>query len=55
VVGTQRAGSERTVRAEPPITVLLGNAPGVELSYRGKPFDLSPYLRGKVARVTLED
>ncbi|HFD79631.1 MAG TPA: helix-turn-helix domain-containing protein [Gammaproteobacteria bacterium] len=55
VVGNQRAGSERTVRAEPPIHILLGNAPGVELSYRGKPVDLAPYSRGKVARLTLED
>jgi cytoskeleton protein RodZ len=55
VAGTQRAGSERTVRAEPPIHVLLGNAPGVELTYRGEPVDLTPHQRGKVARFTLED
>jgi cytoskeleton protein RodZ len=55
VVGTQRAGSERTVTAEPPIFILLGNAPAVELSYRGASVDLAPYQRGNVARVTLED
>jgi cytoskeleton protein RodZ len=55
VVGTQRAGSERTVRAEPPIQLLLGNAPAVELIYRGKAVDMTPYRRGKVARITLED
>lgn len=55
VVGTQRAGSERTVRAEPPIQLLLGNAPGVELTYRGEIVDMTPYRRGKVARLTLED
>ncbi len=55
VVGTQYAGSERTVRAEPPIQILLGNAPGVELVYRGKVVDITPYQRGKVARLTLED
>lgn len=55
VVGTQRAGSERTVRVEPPVSLLLGNAPGVELSYRGKAVDLVPHRRGKVARLTLED
>jgi cytoskeleton protein RodZ len=55
VVGTQPAGSERTVRAEPPVQILLGNAPGVVLEYRGKPVDLEPYRRGKVARVVLED
>jgi cytoskeleton protein RodZ len=55
VVGTQRAGSQRTVRAEPPIQILLGNAPGVEISYRGKVVDLQSFQRGKVARLVLED
>jgi len=55
VVGTQYAGSERTVRAEPPIQILLGNAPGVELVYRGEVVDIEPYQRGKVARLILED
>ncbi|HHJ17732.1 MAG TPA: DUF4115 domain-containing protein [Gammaproteobacteria bacterium] len=55
VAGIQRAGSERTVRADPPIRILLGNAPGVELIYRGEVVDIKPYQRGKVARLTLED
>jgi len=55
VVGIQNAGSERSVRAEPPVQLLLGNAPGVELEYRGKPVDLTRYRRGKVARLVLED
>lgn len=55
VVGTQPAGSERTVRAEPPIQLLLGNAPGVELTYRGERVDMTPHQRGKVARLTLEN
>ena len=55
VVGTQPAGSERTVRAEPPIQVLIGNAPGVELTYRGDPVDITSNQRGKVSRVTLDD
>lgn len=55
VVGIQSAGSERSVRAEPPVQLLLGNAPGVELEYRGKPVDLTRYRRGKVARLVLED
>jgi len=55
VVGTQYAGSERTVRAKPPIQILLGNAPGVELLYRGKVVDIKPFQRGKVAHLTLED
>ena len=55
VVGTQRAGTERTVRVEPPVHLLLGNAPGVEVLFRGRPVDLGSHQRGKVARVTLED
>ena len=55
VVGTQTAGSERSVRAEPPVQILLGNAPGVAIEYRGKPVDLTRYRRGKVARLVLED
>ena len=55
VVGTQPAGSERTVRAEPPVQLLLGNAPGVVVEYRGRVVDLKPYQRGKVARLVLED
>ncbi len=55
VVGTQLAGSERTVRVEPPVYLLLGNAPGVEVSFRGRPVDVTPHQRGKVARLTLED
>ncbi|TCK17479.1 cytoskeleton protein RodZ [Thiogranum longum] len=55
VVGTQHAGTERIVRAEPPIDILLGNAPGVKMTWRGKPVDLTPYQRGKVARIKLEN
>ena len=55
MAGIQRAGSERTVRADPPIRILLGNAPGVELIYRGEVVDIKPHQRGKVARLTLED
>ena len=55
VVGVQPAGSERTVRAEPPIQILLGNAPGVEITYRGEVVDITSHQRGKVARLTLDD
>jgi cytoskeleton protein RodZ len=55
VVGTQTAGTERSVRAEPPVQILLGNAPAVEVEYRGKSVDMKRYQRGKVARLVLED
>jgi cytoskeleton protein RodZ len=53
--GNQLAGSVRSVSAEPPISILLGNAPGVTILYRGNPVDIAPYQRGKVARLVLED
>jgi len=55
VVGTQPAGSERTLQVEPPVQILLGNAPGVVVEYRGKPVDLKPYRHGRIARLVLED
>jgi cytoskeleton protein RodZ len=48
------AGSERTVRGQPPFQVVVGNAAGVTLTYDGKPVDLKPYIRGDVARLTLK-
>jgi cytoskeleton protein RodZ len=48
------AGSERAVRGVPPLTVVIGNAHGVTLSYRGKPVDLGPHTKVDVARLTLE-
>lgn len=48
------AGSERVVRGTPPLTVVIGNAHGVTLSYRGTAVDLEPHTKVDVARLTLE-
>lgn len=48
------AGATREIRGRPPLQLVVGNASGVELSYRGTPVDLSPYTRTDVARLTLE-
>lgn len=48
------AGSERAVRGQPPFQLVIGNAPHVELTYNGKPVDLEPYIKGEVARLTLQ-
>lgn len=46
-----RAGSEVTVEGRPPLTVFLGNAPGVRVFVDGERFDQSPFTRrGNVAR-----
>lgn len=48
------SGSERVVRGKPPLELVVGNAPGVSLVYRGKTVDLVPHTRTGVARLTLE-
>ena len=47
-------GSERVVEGEPPLTLVIGNAHAVRLSFRNKPVDLVPHTRVDVARITLE-
>jgi len=49
--GLQREGRRREVVGEPPISLLLGNAKGVELSVNDEPYVVpSSGVRGKVAR-----
>jgi cytoskeleton protein RodZ len=51
---TGGAGMTQTVNAVPPLEVALGNAPAVDVTFRGQPLDLAPYTRGNVARVGLK-
>ncbi|WP_129139262.1 RodZ domain-containing protein [Modicisalibacter coralii] len=54
LVGLQSAGTQATAEGEPPFRLTIGNASGVELSYRGKPVDLGAHTGGNnVARFTL--
>jgi len=46
-------GTEQTIDGEGPFTLIVGNAKGVALQFRGQPIDLSPYTRDQVARLTL--
>jgi cytoskeleton protein RodZ len=48
------AGTEQTVSGEPPLTLVVGNAPGVRLTHNGQPVDLAPHTNVSVARLTLE-
>jgi cytoskeleton protein RodZ len=48
------AGSVRIVRGMPPLSLVVGNAPSVNLTFRGKPVDLEPHTRTGVARLTVE-
>jgi cytoskeleton protein RodZ len=47
-------GSQRTVRGEPPLSLVIGNAHGVKLTYRGRAVDLGPHTKVDVARLVLE-
>jgi cytoskeleton protein RodZ len=48
------AGSDAQVTARPPLEVVVGNAPEVQMTWDGKPFDLAPHTEVAVARFTLE-
>ena len=53
VSALQPTGSRQALAGRAPFTLVVGNAPGVQVEYQGKAVDLSPYTRGNVARVVL--
>lgn len=54
LVGLQPAGSQVTIEGEPPFRLTIGNATGVELTYRNEPVELAAYTGGNnVARFNL--
>jgi cytoskeleton protein RodZ len=48
------SGTVRRVSGLPPLTVVVGNAHGVRMTYDGKPIDLARHTKIDVARLTLE-
>jgi cytoskeleton protein RodZ len=46
-------GTKRTVAGALPLSLVIGNAAAVRVSYNGNPVDLTPYIRVEVARLTL--
>jgi cytoskeleton protein RodZ len=48
-----RAGSERTLIATPPLSVTLGNAPGVAVTVNGRAVPTPPLAQGAVARFSV--
>jgi cytoskeleton protein RodZ len=48
------AGARRVVVGRPPLSVVIGNAAAVRLTYNDAPVDLKPYVKIEVARLTLE-
>lgn len=48
------AGAEYRMQGRRPLSLVIGNARGVRLTYNGQAFDLAPHTRVEVARFTLE-
>jgi cytoskeleton protein RodZ len=48
------AGTSSEVSGKPPFRVVIGNAPGVSLTYNGREVDLAPHTKVTVARLTLQ-
>ena len=47
-------GTEHRMQGRRPLSLVIGNARGVRLTYNGQPFDLMPHTKVDVARFTLE-
>lgn len=48
-----RAGEIRSLQGRPPVSLRIGYARGLQLSYNGQPVDLKPYIRGETASLKL--
>lgn len=48
------ANIEETVQGEPPLYVIIGNAPDTTLIFNNQPIDLAPVTNDRVARLKLE-
>ncbi len=49
-----QSGSKRRLYGKPPLSVIVGNAHGVRLTYNNAPVDLERHTKVDVARFTLE-
>lgn len=49
-----RPGESARVEGAPPLTAVIGNAAGTQVSFRGSPVDLGSATRGNVARLELK-
>lgn len=53
VSSLQPAGAERVLRTRPPLTLVIGNASRVQVTFNDRPIDLKPHTRAEVARLTV--
>lgn len=51
--GLQKAGTTLQLRGQYPVKMIIGNAAAASITVQGKPYDLSQYQAGQVARITL--
>lgn len=49
-----RAGSEQSVVLNPPVSIVVGNAAGVRMTYDDASYDLRRHIKVDVARFALE-
>ena len=49
-----QAGESLSVDGVAPLVVRVGNAPAVQLTFKGQVVDLVPYTRNNVARIELK-
>ena len=54
ITGTQPAGSVREVSGDLPLSLVIGNASGVTVTWRGSPVDVAPHMRLGIARFRIE-
>jgi cytoskeleton protein RodZ len=54
VAGNKAAGERILLGGEPPYKMVFGNAAAVKITINGETYDLEPYTRGNVARLTLD-
>ena len=54
ITGTQPSGTVRELSGELPLSLIIGNAGGVAVTWRGMPIDLAPHMRQGIARFRIE-
>ncbi|MCG6965716.1 MAG: DUF4115 domain-containing protein [Chromatiaceae bacterium] len=52
--GEMPKGTRKLLGGQPPYKMVIGNSQAVTITVNGKPFDLTPYAKGNVARFTLD-
>ena len=48
------ANSRQSIEIAPPVSIVVGNAAGLSMSFNNKPIDLAPHTRSNIARVRLD-